>query len=114
MPKFLLIVRNDTSQPRNLSPAEMQKVVERYRNWAIAQAGKVIMAESNKLANDGRVLVARQGSVSVKDGPYAETKDVIGGYFMAEAADYEAAVAIARGCPHLEGNGMIEVRRLEG
>lgn len=114
MAKFILLLRNDPEDRREISPADMQKIVERYRNWAIAQAGKVIRAESYKLARDGQTLTSRAGAVTMKDGPYAETKDVIGGFFMVEAADAAAAREIARTCPHLEGNGSIEIRPVDG
>ena len=49
----------------------------------------------------------------VTDGPYSETKEVVGGYFTIEARDYEAALAECRDCPHLEYGGTIEVREVE-
>ena len=48
----------------------------------------------------------------VTDGPYAEAREVVGGYFTVRAADYDGAVAIARDCPHL-AHGWIEVREIE-
>ena len=44
------------------------------------------------------------------DGPYAEAKDLVGGYAIIEARDLEAAVEIARGCPIYERDGVVEVR----
>ena len=85
MSKFILILRNEPADRVSLSPAEIQKIVERYRNWAIGQAGKVLMEGSFKLARGGRTLNAAAGKVTMKDGPYAETKDVIGGFFMVGA-----------------------------
>ena len=51
--------------------------------------------------------------VTVMNGPYAEAKEVIGGYFMIEAANYDQAVQLARDCPNLELGGTIEVREIE-
>jgi len=112
MSKFILILRTDPALRTSLSPAEIQEIVERYRNWARAQAGKVVMEGSYKLARTGRMMAAPGGKVTVKDGPYAETKDVIGGFFMVEAPDYEAAAAIAQTCPHLD-DGSIEIRQTD-
>ena len=57
-----------------------------------------------------RVRLSR-GKVVVKDGPFAETKEVIGGYFMIECKSRREAVAIAKRCPHL-ANGFVEVRQV--
>ena len=47
------------------------------------------------------------------DGPYSETKEVIGGYFAVRAADYDEAVKICEDCPHLEYAGTIEIREID-
>lgn len=114
MAKFLLLLRDDPTGFAGLSPAEMQKVIGEYRAWAqgLRDAGKI--HDSDKLTDDaGKVLANRRGTVTVKDGPYAETKESIGGYFIVEAADYAAAVEIARGCPQLRTDtGSVEVRQI--
>jgi hypothetical protein len=57
-----------------------------------------------------RVRLTR-GKVVVTDGPFTETKEVIGGFFMIEAKDRREAIAIAKRCPHIKG-GFVEVRRV--
>lgn len=57
-----------------------------------------------------RVRLSR-GKAVVTDGPFTETKEVIGGYFLIDAKDRREAVAIAKRCPHLR-NGFVEVRRV--
>ena len=52
-----------------------------------------------------------KGKVVVTDGPFTETKEVIGGFFMIEAKDRREAVAIAKRCPHIKV-GFVEVRRV--
>jgi hypothetical protein len=49
----------------------------------------------------------------VRDGPYAELREVVSGYFVVEAADYDEAVAIAASCPHAQSRGSILVREIE-
>jgi hypothetical protein len=53
------------------------------------------------------------GQVRVTDGPYSESKEVLGGYYMIEAASYDKAIEHARDCPQLEYNGTIEVRQVD-
>ena len=57
----------------------------------------------------------RDGSkVAISDGPFAEAKEIIGGYFVVEAKNYDEALSLAKDCPHLElGFGSIEVREIE-
>ncbi len=55
----------------------------------------------------------KNGQVRVTDGPYSETKEVLGGYYTIEAASYEQALDRARDCPHLEYGGTIEVRQVD-
>ena len=47
------------------------------------------------------------------DGPYTEAKEIVGGYFLIEAVDYDEAVQICRSCPHLKYGGRIELREID-
>jgi hypothetical protein len=49
----------------------------------------------------------------VTDGPYSETKEVLGGYYIVSADSYERAIDLARDCPHFDYGGAIEVRELD-
>lgn len=108
MPQFVLMLRDNGSFPENISPEEIQQILERYATWS-ARLG----ATGQKLRDgEGRVMVRKDGGVTVTDGPYAESKEVIGGYFLVEANDYDAAAKLAEDCPHLEF-GSIEIRQIE-
>ena len=112
MPNYMLLLRG-CPKSHDLSPEEMQKIIEKYSAWrqGLADAGRLVGSE--KLTDgEGRVLRRKNGGVRVLDGPYSETKEVIGGYFAIHAADYDQAVEIARGCPHLD-YGSVELREIE-
>lgn len=114
MNDYLLLLREDTSNWAGLSPAEMGEIIQQYRAWSqkLAEQGRLI--EGHKLADEGGKRV--RGSVGralVTDGPYAETKDVIGGLFVIRAASYEEAVELVADCPHLRTGNEIEIRRIE-
>ena len=67
------------------------------------------------LAEDpGRVIRSHSGKPRATDGPYSETKEVLGGFYTIEAASYDEAVKLALEHPHLEYGGTIEVRQLFG
>ena len=68
----------------------------------------------DKLTDDaGKIITAQGGRASVTDGPYAESKEVVGGYYIVTASDYEDACQLAASCPHLKFGGRIEVRQIE-
>ena len=72
------------------------------------------LSAAKKLANDtGKILRDKNGKVTVTDGPYAESKEIVGGIFIIAAKDYDEACTIARGCPHLKYYGRVEVREIE-
>jgi hypothetical protein len=110
MPQYLLLLHEDPAVYRDVSPEEMQQIVARYAAWSagVHAGGRVVGGE--KLRDHGGRHVRAGGRVT--DGPYAEGKEVLGGFFVVEADDYDAAVAVARDCPHL-ANGWIEVREVE-
>ena len=108
MPQFVLMLRDSGSFPENISAEEIQEIIERYGAWS-ARLG----AKGQKLVDGaGRVVVRKDGGVSITDGPYAESREIIGGYFVVEAPDYDAAAKLAEDCPHLDF-GSIEIREIE-
>jgi hypothetical protein len=109
MPRFLLVLRDGEWNPETMSPQEIQSVMTRYREWLNRVKG-----EGQKLRdNEGRVLRRNgSGTVSVTDGPYAEAREVLGGFLVVEARDYDAAVKLCDDSPHFEF-GTIEIRQLE-
>lgn len=113
MPQFMMLLHENPAAFSDTTPEQMQAIIERYRAWSqrLVQAGK--LGASAKLKEEGgRHLRSRGGKTEVADGPYAEAKEVLGGYFTVIADDYDGAVEIASGCPHLE-NGWIELRQVD-
>jgi hypothetical protein len=113
MPKYLLVYRNPWPV-KAPSPAEMQASMEKWGAWIgkFTQSGQML-SPGDGLEATGKQLRPQR---VVSDGPYVESKEVIGGYSIVQADDYEGAVAIARECPILEpgGGGSIEIRQLAG
>jgi hypothetical protein len=112
MPQFLLLLRDEGN--RDWTPQEMQSVIQRYAAWRekLQAAGR--MTAGNKLRDaEGRVL-RRNGdaAITVMDGPFVETKEILAGFFAVTADSYEDAVALTHDCPHFDF-GSIEVRQVE-
>ena len=113
MEKYLLLLHGNASETPDLSPAEMQAMFAKYRTWGqgLKDSGRYV--GGNKLEDGtGKVIRSNGGKIRVTDGPFAETKDVIGGYYLIQVANYEEAVATCQDCPHLHF-GTIEIRRTE-
>lgn len=113
MAQYMLVLHDDPNQFSDLSPEEMQGVIQRYGAWAgkLAQEGR--LAGGEKLTDDaGRILRRSGDKTTVKDGPFSETKEVFGGYFLINAENYDDAVEICQDCPHLD-YGTIELRGVE-
>jgi hypothetical protein len=114
MAKFMLLLHDNPASFADVSPEDMQKVLEKYMAWGDKLRRAGLMHAKDKLTDEpGRVLRARNGEVRVTDGPYSESKEVLGGYYIIEAADYNQAIERSRDCPHLEYGGTIEVRQVD-
>ena len=110
MPKFMLNIcygHNPDFRDEKDGPFIMQK----YAEWSEKIRGRTVLA--HKLFDgEGRTLENQKGRLV--DGPYTETKESIGGFYIIHAKDYDEAVKIANECPTLlfQG-GTVEVRRVE-
>jgi hypothetical protein len=109
----MLFIRNG-DEPQDLSAEEIQQAIQRFSNWArkLREQGKLVAAEKLK-DNEGLMLSTRNGQIAV-DGPFAETKETIGGYFIIEAGNLAEAIEITKECPALSHNGKVELREVEG
>src|SRR5712692_10881755 len=109
MPQYMLLLYDNPATWQKISPEEMQKAVEKYMAWTKKPYNK----DSKRLAPDpGRVIrITPGGKPRTTDGPYSETKEVLGGFYLIDAANYDEAVERSLTHPHLE-YGTIEVREL--
>jgi hypothetical protein len=116
MSQYLLLLHHAPNYNVDLPREKMLEMTKRYMGWAdmLRQKGKLVGGE--KLTAGGvRHLRVKDGKPVASDGPYAEAKDVIGGYFVIEARDAAEAEAIARDCPHLvvAAGNWAEIRPIE-
>lgn len=114
MPNFLLLLHQSPAKFANLAPEDIQRIIGKYIAWREDLVKRGQLRGGEKLSEDGgRQLRIQDGKITVSDGPFSETTEVLGGYFIIEAADYGKAAAIAQTCPHLTGGQWIEVRQIE-
>ena len=106
----LLLFRNAGADPlQHLSPIQRERLTQQWNAWydGLAAQGKV--QSGQPLSESGRV-VSGPGGERVIDGPYAEAKEAIGGYFLLAPMDLDEATAIAKMCPSLPYGLTVEVR----
>jgi hypothetical protein len=93
---------------RPTSPEQGQQVMQKWMAWFKAMADKGHIVDRGQPLEPGGKTVGA-GKV-VSDGPFAEAKDVVGGYTLIKANDVTQAAEIAKGCPILDRGGRVEVR----
>jgi hypothetical protein len=109
-PEYMLLFRGSMLD-RGLSPQALQDVMTRWKAWydGLVSDGRAV--SGRPLGAEGRVVTGRGGR-HVADGPFAESKEAVGGYFMLHVADFDEAVEIARHCPGLDYGLAVEVRQV--
>jgi hypothetical protein len=113
--KFLFLYRwpsegQQSPSGKKPSPEEMQAMFAQWKNWK-EKFEKEILDVSLGIRPDGAKAVVKGGSVT--DGPYVESKEVVGGYNLIETTSYARAVEIAKECPiALQPGASIEIREL--
>lgn len=108
MEKFMLIFHGGIDH--RSSPEQMQANMGKWMAWIdkLAKDGKYVTGEP--LLPGGKLI--KGSAAGVTDGPYTEGKEVVGGYFIINAADYNEAVALCEGYPDYEAGGSVQVRHV--
>ena len=110
MSQFLYLYRMDPSKRMQaMAPEQAQQQMQRWMTWMqdLERQGH-LKDRGQPLEDAGKVVRGQQKTVT--DGPYAETKDLVGGFTLIEANNIDQAVELSRGCPILDGGGSVEVR----
>ncbi|RNI31963.1 hypothetical protein EFA69_05505 [Rufibacter immobilis] len=108
MKNYLLLLYDHVDTLQEMSPEEMQKLVQAHMQWTekLAQLGH--LRGGDGLEETGAYIKGKNALVT--DGPFIETKEMIGGYYLLQAESLEQVVELAKECPcHLWG-GTTEVR----
>jgi len=108
MAQYVLLLHG--GEFKHYSPEEMQEILTKYLGWADDLRRRGIHRGGEELDNTGRILKLQNGQIV--DGPFTETKEAVGGFFMFEAKDYTEAVKISKDCPHFHYDGHVELREV--
>ena len=104
-----MLLFRGTQWDKDLSPEEIQRMVTQWYAWfeRLTQEGKC--KAGHPLEREGKIVSGRTGR-TVADGPFAESKEAIGGYFLLQVEDLDEALEIAKQCPGLDYGIDVEVR----
>jgi hypothetical protein len=109
--RYLLLIGSDTKTATPSSPAQSQATLQAFMRFSeeAQKAGKTIVAERLRPEAEARRVRVKAGKHQVTDGPFAETKEALGGFYLLECASREEALEWAKKVPIAEG-GVVDVR----
>jgi hypothetical protein len=107
MADFIYLFRG-SSPMRDMTADERQKNMQKWMAWMKELGANGHFKSGEPLEDGGKVV--RGKSKVVTDGPYAEAKDLVGGFLLVTARDLAEATELSKGCPIFERDGIVEVR----
>lgn len=113
--KYLILCCFNEDRWEAIPKPERETVMQEYGKWmqGIENSGRHLASAKLQPSTSASTLHSKNGKPMVTDGPFAETKEQIGGYHLVECADFDEAVSIASAIPTLRIGGTIEVREVE-
>jgi hypothetical protein len=112
MANFLFIYRGGDAEEGQFSPEEMQQFMQKWMAWIQEGFAKGWMVDpGDALLPDSKVVNAKK---VVTDGPFAESKEMVGGYTVVKAESLAEAAELTKGCPIFMTGGQVEVRQMAG
>ncbi|HXT16093.1 MAG TPA: YciI family protein [Gemmatimonadaceae bacterium] len=109
--QYLLLIFDNEQQWASYPPSEMQQIMGEYRSLtqSLAQSGSYKGGNQLQPVNTATTIRVRNGKRQTTDGPFAETREQLGGYYLVDAPNLDEAIAIAERIPAAK-TGCIEVR----
>jgi len=109
--KYMLLIYRDEATVQTASKSEGERTMAAYVAYTEALKNAGVLAGGERLQESTTATTVRvtNGKTNVLDGPYVETKEQLGGYYMIDVSDLDAALAWAGRCPGAS-HGVVEVR----
>lgn len=114
--QFLLMCCSESARWGALAEDERAQIMREYELWVREHVASGHYVTGGKLDESHTATTVREhnGKAQITDGPFAETREQIGGYHLIECRDRDEAIAIAQRIPTLRAGGTVEVRPLLG
>ncbi len=109
--QYMLLIYRDEAAMGRVSPAQMSETMGAFMAYtaALRDSGAFVAGDRLDLASTATTVRVSDGKTQVLDGPYAETKEQLGGFYIIDVADLDAALNWAGRCPGAR-MGAVEVR----
>src|SRR6266571_4127265 len=109
--QYLLLIYRNEAKLTNMTPADRQAVTAEYGAYtqSIVQSGNFKAGDGLQPTTTATTVRVREGKTLTTDGPFAETREQLGGYYLVEAKDLDTAIALAARIPEAR-EGSIEIR----
>jgi len=114
MAKYLILIYGDERQWESMPPDEVQKLDAAHRSFAAAAGPRIVGSGELEPANLATALrTDAAGDLAITDGPFLETKEAVGGYYILEATDLDEVIALCRNLYEVSaGHSGVEIRPL--
>ncbi len=106
-----MLIFSSSDWYNHISHEEIKKIAEQAKAWFEGLVEKGLLKGGNGLAREGARIAARTGRI-LSDGPFAESKEAVGGYTIVETDSLEEAIAIAKSNPTIPYGTTVDVRPL--
>jgi hypothetical protein len=109
--RYMLLIYGDEAGMASATPEQMTEMMGAYHAFTegLVAAGALVTADRLQPVANATTVRTSNGAMQLHDGPFAETKEQLGGYYLVEAPDLDAALAWAKKCPAAV-SGSVEVR----
>lgn len=111
MKEFMFIFKGPYYEDMGLSAAEAEGNMYKWLDWVQQLKNEGVYVEGRPLIKGGKTIAGKKTVVT--DGPFAESKELVGGYFIIKANSIEDALHHAKGYPDFEFDGAVEVREVQ-
>ena len=114
MAQFVFMLPHAPDRYTDISESEFVDLMKDYLGWVEDMTAQGKFKGGEKLLDEaGKIVTSTDGVTEVHEGPFSEVAEILGGFMILEAADYDEAIEIARGHPHLKHNQKIIIRQTD-
>ena len=110
--KYILLIQNDEKAMESKSPEEMGPIMDAWYKYTddMQKSGAWLAGDALQPSATATTVRVKQDRTLTTDGPYAEVKEQLGGFYMINAENLDQAIEWAAKKPHMAGGGAVEIR----
>ena len=113
MAKFMMLLRDEGADFSQYSAKQFEELLAGFGKWTSDLKSKGKLVGGEKLKDEGGKTLRGVNGKTVEGGSYSKGAEMIGGYYVVHAENYDEAVSLGNGCPGLAYGGSVEIREIE-